>query len=210
MIKPNKDPAMNRTIISLALVIVLILPSLTYTPPEISALSVPPTPAIKKIITDNGTITAKNYSATIKIIGSGAFTTSGNNITNTITIGGNGFPNRVSNIAIFNQSATNGTLTGTLYTAPTSGVYRVSVYQEPNIAGSSGTISTLIIWTDQAAQTRGQVAAPDSQLNGLNYYEEGSIFIDVQGTTNITYQSTITGVKSGTTINLFITLERIS
>lgn len=197
----------DKTLLILLVAVMICIPfeSLNYA----YGVHVPPTPAISKIfLPGNKNITANIYNDNFTLKNdTGVMINSFSN--HTIEIGISKTSQIVSNISLLNQSTVNGT-TNLLYTAPTNGVYRVSVYEEPQIAGSSGTISTLITWTDQSAQTRGLTPAPDSSLNGNNHFSQGSIYIDVQGTTNITYQVTIHNPSVGETYNLFITVEKLS
>lgn len=79
---------MNERKIILSLIFSVLLLSSSFVTPSVNAVSIPPTPAINKIITSNDTVQAKNYSTPVTIQGTGGITVSGNNDSKIIYVDG--------------------------------------------------------------------------------------------------------------------------
>lgn len=180
----------------------------------VQAINIPPTPAIPEIITDNGIVQAMNYSTTIIIHGTNGTKVFGNNTTKTITIYGSNsstvstLPIVVSQVALtMQQNSINAT---NLYTPIINDVYRVSVYQVDSQSAIAGTLSTTITWTDQTGTTQGINPASNLSLISLHGFSQGTAYIDVLGTTNITYQTSLSGVTGTPQYSLYITVEKLS
>jgi hypothetical protein len=204
----------------------------------VQAVNIPPTPAISKIITDNGTIQSMNYSTTLSILGGNNTKVLGNNITKTITIYGmNGtqgiqgvtgpqgpigltgpqgptgpagptdlHPIIVNQTSLVNQTSNIGLVT--LYTPNATGTYRVSVYQVDTQSSLAGTLSTTISWIDDSG-TQTQKPAGDISLTLLTSFSNGISYIEAKTGTNITYQTTLSGVTGTPKYSLYITVERL-
>lgn len=98
--------------------------------------------------------------------------------------------------------------TTTIYTPPAAGLYRVSVYQICKVAGSAGTLNTVIGWSD-AVGAKTLSPAADVTLTSTANGATGAAFIS-SGASAITYATTITGGAGSPQYNLYICVERIS
>ena len=110
----------------------------------------------------------------------------------------------VASVVLTGQTAN---ITSTaLYTPAASGLYRVSVYHLTTTAGG-GTLTTAIIWTDDAkAQTTSPAANID--LANLGEAASGTSFIRATAAA-ISYTATITSKTGSPAYALFITVEHL-
>ena len=168
---------------------------------------IPPTAAFEKIFGSNQHIEAFDYAGNLTLIGNGISISVSNGTGNhkpTIL-----FNSTNINIIISQKNHTGSITTTNMLTVPTSGLYRISVYQNIVNTDTSGTLSTQIAWTDENSLTHGLNPASDISFVTASNFSQGSIFIDVKSGTNITYQSTVSGVTGTPKYSVFISLEKI-
>lgn len=95
----------------------------------------------------------------------------------------------------------------TLYTPTTAWFFRVSVYMICTVAGSAGTLSCTIAWTD-AVGAKTVKPASDLSLTTTTGGSTGTSFI-VSNASAITFSTTITGGAGSPEYNLYIIVEQI-
>jgi hypothetical protein len=116
-------------------------------------------------------------------------------------------PSVVKQISLFNQ--TGGISTTALFTPKEAGVYRVSVYQMDTLNATSGTLSTVIDWTDSRTSLS-QKPASDINLATIHSFNNGQSYIHSDANQTISYQSTISGISGTPKYSLLITVEKLS
>ena len=165
---------------------------------------IPPTKAFEKLFIGTNHIEAKTWNGNLNVTCSGISCSliNGTNPELHLSSLGN------VKVSIKNHS---GSINATnLLTAPSSGLYRVSVYQNIVTSDVSGSLSSTIAWTDEDSLTRGLSPANNISFVTSSNFSQGTIFIDVQSGTNITYQSTVSGTAGSPTYDLYITLEKVA
>ncbi len=98
--------------------------------------------------------------------------------------------------------------TTTIYTPPAAGLYRVSVYQICKVAGSAGTLNSVIGWTD-AVGAKTLSPAADVTLTSTANGSTGNAFISATAAA-ITYATTITGGAGSPQYDIHIVVEKLS
>lgn len=94
----------------------------------------------------------------------------------------------------------------TLYTPAAAGLYRVSVYHVVTTAGG-GTLTTAIIWTDDA---QAQTTAPATNIDLANLGEAATGTSFIRSTASaIQYSATIAGKTGNPQYALFIVVEKL-
>lgn len=88
------------------------------------------------------------------------------------------------------------------------GLYEVSVYHVCTSAGSAGTLTTTIGWTDDVA-ARTATPAANISLTGTNY-ASGIVIIKTLATTAVTYSTTVAGATGSPVYATYITARKIS
>lgn len=96
----------------------------------------------------------------------------------------------------------------TLFTAPSAGVFRVSVYHLCTTAGTSGTLATTIGWNDGSAAHTISPAA-NVALAAVGNFAQGTAYLRVAAGQAITYSTTLTGVGGTPQYSLFIRVEAL-
>ena len=158
-------------------------------------------PYARILYDSGGTNTAINYSSTSGItIGKAVQSYNGN------TTVGNGLSSVVGSV---NLTAQTGSISNTtIFTPSAAGMYKASVYMVTTTAGSAGTVSCTIGWTDSAAA---QTATPASTLTlTSNTYSSGIAVIYSAASDAITYSTTVSGAVGSPAYQLVISLERLS
>ena len=98
--------------------------------------------------------------------------------------------------------------TTTLFTPTSTGVFRVSVYIVDTAAGSAGTVSATIGWTDdEQAQTISTSTVP---LATLGAFTQSTFFIEATSGNAITYSTAFAGAIGSPMYSLYVTVERLS
>lgn len=87
-----------------------------------------------------------------------------------------------------------------------SGLYRLTYHLQVSVAGTSGTCTTTIGWTDTAARTSVSGAITFGTLAAA---VTGSLIIKADGATQITYLTTVTAAVGSPEYTLRISLERL-
>ncbi len=117
-----------------------------------------------------------------------------------------GIPALYGQANLTGQTASIGTTT--LYTVPTAGVYRVSVYHLCTTAGTAGTLTTTTGWNDGSASHTISPAANIS-LASVGNFAQGTAYLRVAAGQNITYSTTVSGVGGSPQYSLFIRVEAL-
>ena len=177
--------------------------------PDVSSY-IPPTKAFEKLFIGSNHVEAKSYLGGLNVTCTGVSCTLTNGTTRpSLSISTSvQVPQIVNNTALKNKSTS--ISTSNLYTTLASGVYRVSVFQEITTSGASGTLSTQIAWTDETGTTQGINPASNLSVTSVNTFTQGTAYLDVQSSTNITMQSTLSGITGSPVYNVFITVEKLS
>jgi len=119
---------------------------------------------------------------------------------------GNGL---VSVVGYFNDTRTNANITSTaLFTPPVDGLYEVSVVQLVTSAGTAGTLSTTVAWTDEVGAT---TATPASGLTVATAgRDSGTIVISATAGNPISFSSALAGLVGTTTYRVKVAVKRLS
>lgn len=104
------------------------------------------------------------------------------------------------------QTASIGTTT--LFTAPSAGPFRVSVYHLCTTAGTAGTLATTIGWNDGSVAHTIAPAA-NVALTAVGNFAQGTAYLRVAAGQAITYSTTLTGVSGTPQYSLFIRVEAL-
>lgn len=98
--------------------------------------------------------------------------------------------------------------TTNILTPAANGLFEVSVVQFVASAGTAGTLSTTIGWTDEQG-AHSKVIATDLDLTNASDQESGSLIIRAKTTAAITYTATVTGATGAPTFDLFIKVRAL-
>ena len=177
---------------------------ISYSIIPVASSYIPPTKAFENLLSNNQHIEAKSWNGQLNITCSGINCTLTNGTTApslSISTTGN------TKVSIKNQTGSIGSTN--LLTAPSSGLYRVSIYQNVVTSDVSGSLSSTIAWTDEDSLTRGLSPAANISFVSASNFSQGSIVIDAQSGTNITYQTTVSGTAGSPKYSIFISVEKI-
>jgi hypothetical protein len=121
------------------------------------------------------------------------------------TTAGNGV---ASIVGSFNNTATNANIASTtLFTPASTGLFEVSVVQLVTTAGTAGTLSTTIAWTDEVGAT---TATPAAGLTvATTGRDSGIIVISATAGNAISFSSSLSGLVGTTTYRVKVAVKRL-
>lgn len=97
--------------------------------------------------------------------------------------------------------------TTTIATLPATGVYRATVYQVITSAGSTGTLTTTLNWTDLVGN---RSATPGGALSVLSTGQSnGSVIFQGENGSAVTYSTDLTSLLGSPAYAVYISLERL-
>lgn len=112
----------------------------------------------------------------------------------------------ITSVSLTGQTAS--IATTTIVTPSADGLFEVAVLHLVSVAGTAGTVQTVIGWTDeQGAHSR--VIATNLDLTNASDQESGSAIVRAKTTAPITYTVTVTGATGAPQFDLFINVRAL-
>jgi Head domain of trimeric autotransporter adhesin len=123
------------------------------------------------------------------------------------TLAGNGLSSIVANVSLTGQ--TSSISAAHLYEPYVNGTFRVSIYILTTTAGTAGSASVTIGWSDdKQAQTLTPISGQN--LTTAGSFMQAMVYIRAAASVWITYSATLTGAAGGPQYSLFVNVERLS
>lgn len=122
------------------------------------------------------------------------------------TTAGNGLASVVGNVALAAQTATISATS--IFTPPANGTYRLSVYAVTSTAGTGGTCTATLSWTDDIHAQTFTTSTIDLTTGGS--FVQNTIYARAVTTAAIKYATTVAGATGSPQYALFVNVERLS